>query len=79
MTAALQSMQVILLKLVFKSLVCIIPGEIDVRGPTAVNWAEPDDQAPFQQQPPLKLVKTWQRLKSGQWVIGAVVHNLSSK
>ena len=58
---------------------CIIPGEIDVRGPSAVNWVESGDQGPSQQLPPLKLVNLWQRLKSGQWVIGAVVHNQSSK
>lgn len=57
---------------------CIIPGEIDVCGRTeSVNQAESIDQGPS--QPPLILVKLWQRLKSGQWVIGAVVQNQSSK
>ena len=57
---------------------CIIPGEGEVHGPTrSVSQAEPSEQAPS--QPPLKLVKLWQRLMSGQWVIGAVVQNQSSE
>ena len=57
---------------------CIIPGEIDDRGHSdSVNRAESIDQGPS--PPPLILVKLWQRLKSGQWVIGAVVQNQSSK
>jgi hypothetical protein len=61
--------------------VCIIPGEVDVRGSTAaVIWAESGDQGTCTSRPPpLKLVKLWQRLKSGQWVIGAVAQNQSSK
>ena len=64
---------------ILKNLVCIIPGEIDVHGPSAVNWAESGGRGSSQQLPPLKLVNLWQRLKSGQWVIGAVVHNQSSE
>ena len=57
---------------------CIIPGEGEIHGPTrSVNQVEPNEQVPS--QPPLKLVKLWQRLMNGQWVIGAVVQNQSSE
>ena len=57
---------------------CIIPGEIDVLGPTDLrNQAESIDQVLY--EPPLKLMKLWQRLKNGLWLIGAIVQNRSSE
>ena len=56
-----------------QGLVCIIPGEVGVSGRSVST----DNPSQPRSQPPLKMVRLWQRLKGSQWVIGAVVKNQS--
>ena len=57
---------------------CIIPGEVSTPEPASVNYTDCADQQSHP-QPPLKLVRLWQRIKDGLWVIGVVIQNQSSE